>query len=257
MADGYLRGLLAADPADAAAGAMLGAHLTSVGWKIRGQYRAKYVGRDQFVDFRTWLCRAEVVLIDAAARTPDDPAVWVQRLVTARGLEVGRSEVRRRYDRLAAIDPHHLLGQMHLLQSLCPKWGGTFELAHAFAGESMRGAPPGSPQGGLVAMAHIEQGTDGEDLAAARRHLSRAEVRAEVTAAAERSVWHPDFAHRYGWVWAASAFAMAFSLGGDDRAAARMFAMLGHLGSETPWQYLGSPAAEIRRWRNKVKAGAR
>lgn len=90
----------AAHPESAAA--MLGAQLINIGRQIRTDMRARHVSAEQFAQFRTWLCRAEAVLIDAAARNPADPAVWTQRPIAGRGLGVGRSEVRRRYELLAA-----------------------------------------------------------------------------------------------------------------------------------------------------------
>lgn len=248
-----LRYVLARDPDDGAAGAMLGSHLITTGWAIRTGASAKHVSREQFAAFHDWLRRAEQVLIEAAARNPTDCAVWVQRLISARGLQLGLSEVRRRYDRLAAIDPHHLPGQVQLLQSLCPKWSGTWEQVHAFARECMLAAPPGSPQGVLVAQAHLEQWADRDGGDAGRLYLSAEPVRAELHEAAHRSVWHPHYRDR-GWVHTMSTFAMVFSLIGDEPAAASLFAALGNLASEDPWDYLGNPAEQIRTRRARALA---
>jgi hypothetical protein len=51
-----------------------------------------------------------------------------------------------------------------------------------------------------------------------------------------------------------STFAMLFSLIGDDRAAGSLFAVLGNLASEHPWDYLGDPAGEIRTRRARALA---
>lgn len=117
----FLREALTADPDDTLAASMLGYHLIKTGWAVRTTARAKYVSREKFAIFHDYLRKAEQILIDAAARDPADVSVWVNRLVSARGLQLGLSEVRRRYDRLAGYDPHHLPGQTQLLQSLCPK----------------------------------------------------------------------------------------------------------------------------------------
>ncbi|MFI5497033.1 hypothetical protein [Actinoplanes sp. NPDC051859] len=241
----FLRTVLRNDPNDGAASAMLGAHLTDVGWQVRGGARAKYVSRDQFAVFHEWLAKAERVLVDGAARNPHDPAIWTARLPTARGLQLGEAEARRRYGHLAAADPHHRPGQEHLLQQLCPKWGGSWDSAHAFAREAMLSSPPGSQNAVLVAAAHVEHWLDlesGED----QEYLRSTAVRNEIYEAAAHSVWHPQFARTYGWVSVLSAFAMLFSQSGDQRAAGPLFVALGPLASEWPWNYLGDPVETIR-----------
>ena len=249
-----LRYVLAGDPDDGAAAAMLGACLITAGWAVRTSARAEHVSREQFATFHDILRRAEQVLIEAAARNPHDPAVWVQRLISARGLELGLSEVRRRYDRLAAVDPHHLPGQVQMLQSLCPKWSGTWEQAHAFARECMLAAPPGSPQGVVAVDGHLEKWLDLGGGEAGRRYLAADPVRGQVYEAAHRSVWHPAFRRRPGWVSTMSTFAMVFSLIGDEPAAGSLFAALGNLASEHPWNYLGDAAEQIRTRRARALA---
>lgn len=252
----FLRTVLARDPDDTAAAAMLGSHLIQAGWAIRTGARAQQVSPEQFRTFHEFLRRAEQALIDGAARDPADLAVWYQRLISARGLELGLSEVRRRYDRLAAYDPHHLPAQQQLLQSLCPKWSGTWEQTHTFARECMLAAPKGAPNAVLVVIGHLERWLDDDD---GGRYLAGPFARNEVYEAASRSVWDPGFRHGYGWVGVRSTFAMVFSLLGDEPAAAAEFAALGELASEYPWEYLGDPATEItkRRARAYAKAGAR
>jgi hypothetical protein len=255
----FLREVLDRDPDDGAAAAMLGGHLVHAGWEVRTGARAQHVSREQFRVFFDHLRRAERVLIDGAARNPSDVAIWTQRLTSARGLQLGLSEARRRYDRLAAYDPHHLPAQSQLLQSLCPKWSGTWEQVHGFARERMLAAPKGAPNAVLVVTGHLERWLDeggGDDGA---RYLASPFARNEIYEAAARSVWDPAFRHGYGWVWVRSSFAMVFSLLGDEPAAAAQFAALGHLADESPWHYLGRPADQItkRRARAFAKAGAR
>jgi hypothetical protein len=249
----HLRSVIADDPADTAAVAMLGSHLINIGWNIRSGARAPHVSEKQFAGFHDWLRRAEIVLLDGVARRPDDPALWVARLTSARGLELGLAEIRRRYDKLAAIDPHHLPGQSQYLQRLCPKWGGSYELLHAWCREAMLAAPPGAMQAGLVVDAHIEHWL--EEGAAGPSYLRSKAVRAEIYEAANRSVWHPEFRRDYGWVQVASSFAMVFGVLDDLPSAARMFGLLGDLGTQLPWVYLDeNPAAAIRARRRKARA---
>jgi hypothetical protein len=256
--EGFLRTVLDRDPADSTAGALLGHHLTAVGWAVRTGARAKNVSRAQFDGFHDWLRKAELVLIDAAARTPDDPAVWAARLPYARGLELGRSEARRRYDRLVAIDPHHLPGQMDFLQQLCPKWSGSWDLLHPFCREAMLATPPGSPHAMLVADGHIEHWLDlaQDDLNAGRSYLASEPVRTELYDAAHRSVWHPEFQRTYGWLAALHSFAFVFSVLDDHRAAASLFTAIGNLGTEPPWHYLGDAAETYTKSRARALTAA-
>ncbi|MBB4764271.1 hypothetical protein ACFQFC_08625 [Amorphoplanes digitatis] len=256
-AEQFLQDVLARDPDDSVAGAVLGGHLVDVGWKIRSGLRAQYVSAEQFSTFHGYLRRAEQILIDAAARNPADVSVWCQRLVSARGLELGLSEVRRRYDRLAEHEPHHLPAQSQLLQSLCPKWSGSWEQMHAFAGECMLAAPKGAHNAVLVVTGHLERWLDDDGQGVA--YLATSRARNEIYEAATRSVWDPGFRHDYGWVAVRNTFAMAFSLIGDSRAAAAQFAALDRFGSEDPWHYLGDPAEEFVRRRALAygKGGAR
>ncbi|MEV6845564.1 hypothetical protein [Actinoplanes sp. NPDC051411] len=246
--------VLADDPDDALAAALLGTHLIEVGWRIRTRARARHVSREQFVAFRAWLTRAEHVLLEATARHPEEPAVWVARITSSRGLELGPAEGRRRYDRLRASDPHNYLGQSQFLQLMCPKWAGTWEKLHAWAREEMLASPPGSLAGALVAEAHLEHSID---MAYVQRQAYFGPARDELHYAAHHSIWNPDFRRPAGWVHAASAFAMAFSQAGDEQAAARTFSLLGSLASVRPWEYLGADvAAVVRDRRRRAHAAA-
>ncbi|MEV4346045.1 hypothetical protein AB0J83_16380 [Actinoplanes sp. NPDC049596] len=255
-AEETLQEVLAADPGDSAAAATLGQRWTAIGWKIRSAARAEYVTAEQFAAFHERLRRAEAVLIEGVARNPGDPALWAARLTSGRGLEVGLAEIRRRYDKAIALDPGHLPAQWAFLQSLCPKWSGSWELLHPWARETALAAPPGSTQGALVVDAHLEHWLDlpgGEG----DRYLTSAPVRDEIYEAARHSVLHPGFGRDYGWVHAASSFALAFSMLGDEEAAGAMFKQLGDLADDYPWSYLGDPAAQIRTRRARALGGAR
>ncbi|MEU4424982.1 hypothetical protein AB0F81_30550 [Actinoplanes sp. NPDC024001] len=256
--DEFLRSVLAANPADGAASALLGMHLIDVGWKIRTGASARYVSREQFAAFHDWLGKAERVLIDGAAYNPRDPAIWTARLTSARGLQLGLAEARRRHDRMAAGDPHHLPGQLQLLQMLCPKWDGTWEQVHEFARDAMNAAPPGGPHGVLVAEAHIEHVFDGETRADMLGYLANEPVRAEIYQAAQRSIWHPQFRRGYGWLEALSTFALLFMLLDDQRAAAATFGALGNLAARHPWDYLDDDVVtQIRQARSWAFGGTR
>ncbi|MGV9556534.1 hypothetical protein [Streptomyces sp. NPDC003522] len=239
---------VAEHPADPLPRTLLAERYVHIGWDIRSGARAQHVSRDQFEQFHSWLRRAEQLLIEVCAQQPAYAPAWVVRLTTARGLELGQAEARRRYDRLSAHHPHHYRAQTQLLQQLCPKWGGSWEAAHAFARECATAAPDGSTSGAVVALAHIEHWLDlGSPDGTA--YLRGVPVRDDLRFAAQVSVLHPD--HRPGWysVGAHNAFAFAFSVGGHHADAARHFAFLGDRATEFPWQYTNDPKASFLKFR--------
>ncbi|MEU4621636.1 hypothetical protein AB0G04_16880 [Actinoplanes sp. NPDC023801] len=253
----FLRGVLTGDPGDGAAGALLGQHLIGAAWRTRPTARPVRAGPDRPAAFVEGLEAAERVLVDAAARSPYDPAIWTARLRTAHDLRLAPSEARRRYDRLAGIDPHHLPGQWQFLQQLCPEPGGDWEPAHTFARETAAAASPGSFHPVLVAEAHLGHWREEHrrSAAAGRRYLTADPVRAELNEAADRSVRHPAFRRTHGWVRVTSTFAMAFALLDDRPAAASLFTALGDLGSDRPWDHLGDPASVIVKYRKRTGGG--
>ncbi|WIM98348.1 hypothetical protein ACTOB_001946 [Actinoplanes oblitus] len=260
----FLTAVLRYAPDDADAAVLLAWHHITEGWRVRGESFAAYVDPAAWPVFHDRLRRAELVLMEAAARHPGDPAVWRSRLTTGRGLGVGPGEIRRRYARLSAIDPHHLGGQRDLLQSLCPKWGGSWDEASRFALDAMRAAPAGGQHGTLVAELHLERWLDliadgaGPESDRAIGYLISGPVLGDLKEAAQRSVLHPDYRRDFGWVHAMSLFAMLFSLTGNAPAAARLFTELGPYASRSPWDRLG-PVVETtvreRRARAFAEAG--
>jgi hypothetical protein len=243
-ADVFLGRVLAYDPADTTAAAMLSFHLINTGWHIRTDAGARQVSRRQFAGFHAKLREAEHVLTVALGANAADPALWVAGLTTARGLQHGQADARYRYARLAEIDPHHLPGQNQMLQQLCPKWGGSWEDVHRFGHEAMLAAPAGAPNAVLVVDGHLERW-----LSDGRRHLKSAAVRDEIKAAAQRSVLHPAFGRDAGWAQTMNTFAMAFGLIGERDSAAAMFTALGPYASDFPWCYQGDEVAAFRRGR--------
>ncbi|KOG43135.1 hypothetical protein AQJ84_31200 [Streptomyces resistomycificus] len=240
-------------PADPLPRTLLADRYVRIGWGIRSDLRAKHVSQEQFDQFHDWLRRAEQILIDVCAEQPAYAPAWTVRLITARGLSLGQSEARRRYDRLTAHHPHHYPAQMQLLQQLCPKWGGSWDAAHGFAREAAAAAPDGSHAGALVALAHLEHWLelDGGEAGAYMRGLP---VRDDLRFAAQVSVLHSD--HRAGWygIGAHSAFALAFSLGGHFEDALPHFTALGDRASDFPWSYLPNPKSAFVKYRKSALA---
>jgi hypothetical protein len=252
-AEPMLRTAVQREPGSGLAPVLLAAHLVQRAWTARTSARATHVSRAQFAEMHEYLRQAERILIDVTAREPANALAWHTRLSTSRGLGLGQSESRRRYDRLAAHHVPHLSAQRNLLQQLCPKWGGSWEAAEAFVRECTAAARPGAPEGVLVADLHLERWldlgtTDGV------KHLRQPSVHEELAAAAAASVLHPAYRSRFGWVSAHSTFAMVFSLIGDEPRAAGHFRALDGRAGEIPWAYLPDPVAELQRRRARALA---
>jgi hypothetical protein len=247
----FLRDVVTRDRDDLVAATMLATRTVVMGWGIRTTARAKNVSAAQFRAFFEHLREAEQVLISVCARDPGLTSAWCERLVTARGLQLGLSEARRRYARLAEVTPHFAPAQSQLLQMLCPKWSGDFPTMHAFATQCVEQAPAGSLSGVVVVEGHLEHWLD---LKGAERdqYLDDA-VRDQIRAAGERSVLHADFRHVPGWVGAMSTFALGYSVIGDWTAAKRCFTELGPFASERYWENW-TDGADKHFLRNRAKA---
>ena len=217
---------------------LYGARVTAWAWEARTGLLPEYVSRDQFEVFFERLRIAEDALQEVVRREPDNTAAWHQLVITARGLELGTDEARRRFDEVVARHPWHIRAHQQMLQQLCLKWFGSHEAMHAFARDAMLAAPAGSALGHLVAVAHLEHWAYLAREKPTNRYLRSREVLASLHEAADRSVRHPDYRPRRDWPEISNAFAMAFSLAGDRRAAAEQFEVIGDLATQWPWLYL-------------------
>jgi hypothetical protein len=238
-----------AGPDQLLARTMLASRLVEIGWGIRSAKRAKYVEADQFTQFHDYLRQAERLLVEVIADNPDNPPAWNQRLMTVRGLELGKSEAQRRYGQLAKYAPHHYAGQWQLFQQLCKKWSGSFEEMHAFVRECAEASPPGSLNATLVVQAHLEHWGElphSEEQA----YLTNPAVRNDVIAAAQHSLLHPNFRPDHGWVRAHGTYALYYSLAGDPATAAIHFEMAGPYDVSDVWNsHYGEPKPTYERHR--------
>jgi len=214
----------------------------------------------QYAVFRSWLSRAEVLLIDACARRPDLAPAWSARVLTARFLQVGRSEADRRYEALRSLTSHNFPAQMDMLQYLLPKWFGTNDEAYTFVRRALAAAPPGAHTGALVPLFHIERWRELGGAWPGKQYMLQQVVLDDLRNAAAMSVLHPS--HRPGpiGVQAHSAFAMAYFVAGMEDEAARHLQIVAGRGTEYPWDYTcensGEFAALRRRLMNRVAGGA-
>jgi tetratricopeptide (TPR) repeat protein len=209
--ESYARSLAALSPQDPWRLTLLGGRLVVAGWEKRGYGWAKSVTAEGARAFLAYLQEAEEVLAQACAVLPDNPSAWVIRLRTARGLGVGLDETRRRYARVAQIDPNNWPAQRQLLQSLYPKWYGSWEEAFEFARYCAASAPPGSAAGSILLDAHLEK-RGSLEAAEWDKYFADPSVQEEVDALAARTVFNPAFGSQFGWVEALTKFAVVFSM---------------------------------------------
>lgn len=242
--ESFLDEVVEREPDNAGARALRAHRRVVLAWEARSRLSAEHVSAEQFARFHDQLRAAESDLIRLCAAVPWMGLPWMLRLATARGLELGPSEVRRRYDRLAAHHPQHFGGQQQLLQSLCPKWGGTWDDAFGFVHACTENAAPGLPNHALRAIVHLERWleTEGKD----RAHYFNPSIVAELATAADRSVFDPGFGDNWHRVDVHTVFAIVFSLAGEPARARRHFEALGDAASRGWYGYLGDAEAAYR-----------
>ncbi|GIH08675.1 hypothetical protein Rhe02_67420 [Rhizocola hellebori] len=229
---------------------LLASRRISMAWEIRGGPYARYLSAERLLGFHDQLQIAELILSEITDAEPDNAAAWSLSLKTAVGLELGLEETRRRYFRVHAESAHNLTAQFSFFQRLCPKWGGSLDLMHDFAKDAFLSAPAGHQQGELVAWVHLEQAGH---LPLARRtwYFRQPHVLAELEAAAERSVLHPQYRHGPTWLVGHNVFALAFHFAGEHARAKEQFKLLGPTVTASPWAdfFFDEPEAGFARAR--------
>ncbi|SHN43228.1 hypothetical protein [Cryptosporangium aurantiacum] len=222
-----------------------GAHAIDWAWMARGAKWASKTSRAQFQIFLRRLRFAHDYLTEAAARNPHDPTAWSELIVCGVGMGLGVEEAQRRFREAVARSRWHLGAHAGLFMQLCRKWGGSDELMHGFAVDTAASAPPETGLAVLVADAHIERWLYlGREGGKSQEHLLRPDTRAELHAAADRSVRHPAYRGRLGWQSDHNRLAMPFWLADEFDAAAEMFDVLGDQVTTSPWMYFGGEPGE-------------
>jgi hypothetical protein len=250
----WIGDVIAAAPGDPLPLLVSGVRHIGWAWHSRAWLETRDVTESQAKLFRDRLTVAEQQLAAVAEREPAWAAPWYFRQISARGLDLGQEVAERRFQETVRRAPGHVAAHRERLQQLTSRWGGSQEQMHAFAQQAAFDAPEGSALGQLVALAHLEEWVDrGADPESS--YLQSGRVLGSLHEAAERSVFQPEFVRTRDWAIAFNAFAMAFSLAGDQIAARAMFRVLGDRVTEMPWQYLDerSPMVAFRGWRNEVQ----
>ena len=229
------------DGDDLLASLVFGARLVTWAWAARTGARAQDVTDDRWAVFRERLQQAEEVLQEVVRRDASTAAAWSALIITATGLSRPLAELRERFDRTVAIDPHNFTAHQRFLQGACAKWQGSDAIMHEFARTAARTAPAGSRLGVLIPLAHCESWLSAETQGRPGYFRSPSVAR-DLVEAADRSVLHPAYERRRNWAADNNPFAAAFSLAGDWPRARRQFEILGGLGTQTPWAYFtGGP----------------
>jgi hypothetical protein len=231
---------------------LLGDRYIKLAWKARSGYFAQYVSREQFEVFFDYLNRAEQLLASVTADEPDNATGWSLRLVTARGLEFGAAESRRRYDRVAALLPDPIFAQRQLLQTLCPKWDGSIDELVAFTRECVSAAADGSMSAGLTVEMAFERMAAAED----GRPLRATAMLEECAEAERRSTGHPAWRQLPGAIVTHSSFAYYWSVSGQWARAHPHFEIVGRR-LVFPWPNAYSTKNAVRELRERAALAKR
>lgn len=197
-----------------------GAHGVIWAWQARG---GDWVPKD-YMEFQKRLREADMDLQRAAELRPTDAVPWAWMISAAKGQELPREEIARRFKEAIRRDASISAAYGSMLTALCAKWGGSHEEMFKFAREASRKAPPGSTIHTLIAEAHLEYAAAlGRDQSAdvEREYWRRPDVLAEIQTSADKC---------FGWLTDADVIrrhaALQRSVINYPMAAARVVAVL-------------------------------
>ncbi|MBQ0825504.1 hypothetical protein [Streptomyces tagetis] len=220
-----------------------GARHIEWGWQARTAERAVNVSQEQWRVFYERLRIAEEHLLRAAELRPEAITPWEQLLISGRGMSLGTVINETRLRAALRRDPLDPAVHQAWLTQLQPRWGGKPGEALDFAREAFTRAPLGHGLGCLIAMAHIEEWVEAED----DDVLRTPEVQAELRAAADHSILHPDYVWSPGWQHDFHTFAMALSLADERHTVRRVFHTLDGAFVPGTWFYYRDPEKQFVR----------
>jgi hypothetical protein len=226
--------------------------LAAIGWAwdARGDGYASTVSEEGWKLFRQRLVLAENCLDEVLDREPGNVKALAGKITLASARSKGLPEIQRCFDAVIAIDPTNEGAHGTMLQAVCRKWSGSSELMFRFARERAA-AYPDTGLSGLIAEAHIEEWLSRKK---EYEYLEQHEIRDELVAAAERSIWHPGFRRTPNTPHVWNAFAMAFSLGDHHAEAERCFALIGDAYvTDDPWYYHGKAERSFLKLRDYTR----
>jgi hypothetical protein len=220
-------------------------------WQARGGGRANTVQEDTWPVFHQRLVDADRDLAQAAAIDPDSALPHVHGIWVAMGLSLGQAEVQRRYAEAVRREHLNASAGVAMIQATARKWGGSHEGMLEFARSVSAQAPEGDSGHKLIALAHLELWLDlpkGQDIL----HFKDEAVKAEIRAAADRSVRSPRYAGGLLDPVDRNPFAMCFFFMGDHAAQLEQMQLIGPNITATPWQYQGKPGRAYERARRRA-----
>lgn len=200
-----------------------GAHAVFWAWEARGNGKAETVSEQQWKVWFRRLKLAEDRLDEVVDRDPQCVEARYFLVILARARQLSKQERWDRYNKLIELDPTHHYGHDQMLQNLCAKWSGSAEEMFDFA-RSRAAAGPGTSLPALIATAHLEHRWSQEDDSA---YMEQPQVGDELVAAAEQSIWHPDYRKTVATPYLWNRFGLAFSLADRFQEARRCFDLIG------------------------------
>jgi hypothetical protein len=220
---------------------LLGAAQIRDAWRIRGRTYHEKVDRNAWELFFSGLRDAEQTLQEAADVDRRSAEPWALMVVTARGLELGAEEARRRFDQAHERQPFHPAACGQMLQRTCSKWGGSREEMFAFARWIDVDAPANSPARHCLPLSHVEAliGRDRDPTINPRDYFRRREVASELQNGLERFLNATSTEAIAGHLLALNNY--AFTVAPVDRRSAQLvvecFDRLGDRPTWHPWRY--------------------
>ncbi|MFV0256977.1 MAG: hypothetical protein ACK5PP_00820 [Acidimicrobiales bacterium] len=138
---------------------LVGAAMARDAWAMIGaDETVEDIGAERHTDFETAMVAAEQTLIEAINGQPSRPDAWVYLLSTGRGLRVGLTELRRRFEQVHLVDPFRPDAVRAYLHGLSYRGGGNDATMFEFARWVRDEAPPGSAAQVALPAAHLEYG---------------------------------------------------------------------------------------------------
>lgn len=235
-------------------------------WKARGGGSASTVTEEGWKRFFAHLNQAQRDFEAAAGLDPEDPTPWALQVITGRGLQRDKAEVRRVADEALKRDRLCWSANRMLLVALCQKWSGTHEAMFEHARACTKAAPDGHILHALIAQAHIERWLWAASFAAEKKddpqwygnsakYFLDPAVKDEVLAAYARSLGSPRWRESKLAPHARNDFAWCLLQMGDTARARVELEKLGSRLTQTPWGFQGETRTQVEAARKQVGLG--